>query len=76
VGVDFVSTSTGGATEAATLSAVELLREHLSERIAIKASGTVGTAGEVDELIAAGAGRIGTPHAVDVITAASQAVSA
>lgn len=69
VGVDFVSTSIGGATETATLSAVELLREHLSERVAIKASGSVATATEVDELIAAGAGRIGTPHAVDVMGA-------
>jgi deoxyribose-phosphate aldolase len=76
VGVDFVSTSTGGATEATTLSAVELLREHLSERVAVKASGTVATPGEVDELIAAGAGRIGTPYAVDVMAAGSQAVTA
>jgi len=67
VGVDFVSTSVGAASEASTLSAVELLREHLSERIGVKASGVVVTAGEVDELIAAGAGRIGTPHAVDVM---------
>jgi deoxyribose-phosphate aldolase len=57
----------GAASEASTLSAVELLREHLSERIGVKASGVVVTAGEVDELIAAGAGRIGTPHAVDVM---------
>jgi deoxyribose-phosphate aldolase len=76
VGVDFVSTSTGGATEAATLSAVELLREHLSERVAIKASGTVATPGEVDELIAAGAGRIGTPRAVDVMAEGLQTVTA
>jgi deoxyribose-phosphate aldolase len=74
LGVDFVSTSTGSATEAATLSAVELLREHLSDRVAIKASGTVTTPGEVDELIAAGAGRIGTPRAVAVM--APQAVTA
>jgi deoxyribose-phosphate aldolase len=76
VGVDFVSTSIGGATETATLSAVELLREHLSERVAVKASGSVATAGEVDELIAAGAGRIGTPHAADLMAVAAQAVTA
>jgi deoxyribose-phosphate aldolase len=67
VGVDFVSTSTGVASDAATLSAVELLREHLSDRIAVKASGSVSRAGDVDELIAAGAGRVGTTHAIDVM---------
>ena len=67
VGADFVSTSVGGASEASTLATVELLREHLSERIGVKASGVVATADEVDELIAAGAGRIGTTHAVDVM---------
>lgn len=66
VGADFVSTSAGNASEIATLSAVELLREHLTERIGVKASGTVATAVDVDELIAAGAGRIGTPFAVEV----------
>jgi deoxyribose-phosphate aldolase len=76
IGVDFISTSPGDATEAATLSAVELLREHLSDRVAIKASGTVATPGEVDELIAAGAGRIGTPRAVDVMAEGPQAVTA
>jgi deoxyribose-phosphate aldolase len=76
VGVDFVSTSTGGATEPATLSAVELLREHLSERVAVKASGTVVSPSEVDELIAAGAGRIGTPRAVDVMSVDPQEVTA
>ncbi|MGH3044238.1 MAG: deoxyribose-phosphate aldolase [Gaiellaceae bacterium] len=67
VGADFVSTSVVAGSEASTLSAVELLREHLSERIGVKASSSVATAGEVDELIAAGAGRIGTPYAVDVM---------
>ena len=59
-GADFVKTSTGLGPEGATVHDVELLRDALSERVAIKASGGVRTYGDVLRLINAGAARIGT----------------
>ena len=59
-GADFVKTSTGLGPEGATVHDVELLRDALSERVAVKASGGVRTFSEVQRLINAGAARIGT----------------
>jgi deoxyribose-phosphate aldolase len=59
-GADFVKTSTGLGPEGATVHDVELLREALSERVAVKAAGGVRTYSEVLRLINAGAARIGT----------------
>jgi deoxyribose-phosphate aldolase len=59
-GADFVKTSTGLGPEGATVHDVELLRDALSERVAVKAAGGVRTYDEVLRLINAGAARIGT----------------
>jgi deoxyribose-phosphate aldolase len=59
-GADFVKTSTGLGPEGATVHDVELLRDALSERVAVKASGGVRTYSDVALLINAGAARIGT----------------
>ena len=59
-GADFVKTSTGFGPEGATVHDVELLRDALSERVAVKASGGVRTYDDVVRLINAGAARIGT----------------
>lgn len=58
--VDFVKTSTGYATQGATVHAVQLMRDNLPEDIAIKASGGIRTFAFAQELLAAGATRIGT----------------
>ena len=59
-GADFVKTSTGLGPAGATVHDVELLRDALSERVAVKASGGIRTFDDVERMIAAGAARIGT----------------
>lgn len=67
-GVDFVKTSTGmvpngGATE----HHIKLLREVLPSNVGIKASGGIKTREQAIELIGAGADRIGTSSAANII---------
>ncbi|WP_343672768.1 deoxyribose-phosphate aldolase [Chitinophaga sp.] len=63
-GVDYVKTSTGYAEKGATVEAVKLMRAHLPQNIQIKASGGVRTFAFAQELIAAGATRLGTSSGV------------
>lgn len=49
---------------------LELLRDFLPERIALKAAVPVTAADEAERLITAGAARIGTPHAVAIMRGA------
>lgn len=62
-GVDAVVTSTGLAPRGASALDVELLRGELDPRIAIKAVGGIRTVDEAADLLAAGAGRLGTSSA-------------
>jgi deoxyribose-phosphate aldolase len=66
-GADFVKTSTGFGPQGATVHDVELLRDCLSERVAVKASGGIRTSAEAERLIAAGAARLGTSSGVDIM---------
>jgi deoxyribose-phosphate aldolase len=66
-GADFVETSTGYWDGGATLHDVELLRDCLPEGIGVKAAGGIETAQEADAMVSAGAGRIGTSHAVQIL---------
>lgn len=68
-GADFVKTSTGFGPEGATVEDVELLRDELSENLGVKASGGIQTAADAEAMINAGAARLGTSHAVDIISA-------
>jgi deoxyribose-phosphate aldolase len=67
VDADFVCTSAGDPRAALALEHVELLRDRLPERIGVKAAGAITTAEEAADLLVAGAGRIGTRYAVDVV---------
>jgi deoxyribose-phosphate aldolase len=67
-GADFVETSTGYGEGVATIHDVELLRDALPESIGVKASGGVDTAEAAEAMISAGAGRIGTAHAVAIMS--------
>lgn len=69
-GVDFAQTSTNGAH--ATVHDVELLRDYLSESVGVKASGGVETLEDVLTMVNAGAGRIGSPAALDIMSGATQ----
>jgi deoxyribose-phosphate aldolase len=65
--IDFLKTSTGFAETGATVHAVELMRKHLPEKIAIKASGGIRNFKFAKELIDAGATRIGCSASLQLI---------
>ncbi|MEO8290302.1 MAG: deoxyribose-phosphate aldolase [Gaiellaceae bacterium] len=69
-GVDFAQTSADGAP--ATVHDVELLRDYLSESVGVKASGGIETLDDVLTMVNAGAGRIGSPAALDILSGAAQ----
>jgi deoxyribose-phosphate aldolase len=66
-GADFIKTSTGKAPGGATVKDVELFRDLLSESVGVKASGGIRTAEDAELMINAGAARIGTSHARQII---------
>jgi deoxyribose-phosphate aldolase len=66
-GADFIKTSTGKAPGSATAKDVELFRDLLSENVGVKAAGGIRTAEDAELMINAGAARIGTSHAVEII---------
>jgi deoxyribose-phosphate aldolase len=66
-GADFVKTSTGIGPRGATVRDVELLRDCLSESVAVKASGGIRTYPEAEMMINAGAARIGTSAGVQIM---------
>ena len=57
---DFVKTSTGFSTMGATASAVALMKKTVGDNLEVKASGGVRNIEDMEELIKAGATRIGT----------------
>ena len=65
---DYVKTSTGFGGGGATVFDVALMRETVGPDIGVKASGGVRTAEEVEDLIAAGATRIGASAGVQIIS--------
>lgn len=65
--VNFVKTSTGFNGGGATVTAVELLRQHLDKSIKIKASGGIRTREDAMRLLDAGAERIGTSAGVFIM---------
>jgi deoxyribose-phosphate aldolase len=74
--VDFVQTGTGYGADQATVHDVELLRECLPESVGVKASGGIDTLDDVLTIIDAGAGRIGSRAAADILEPATPLVGA
>ncbi len=66
-GVDFLKTSTGYAEHGASIHAVTLMRKHLADAVQIKASGGIKTLEFAQQLINAGAGRLGCSAGVDIV---------
>lgn len=66
-GADFVKTSTGYLGPGANIHDVALLRRAVGPDFGVKASGGIRTLAAVQDLIAAGANRIGTSAAVKII---------
>jgi deoxyribose-phosphate aldolase len=65
--LDFAQTATGHGSASATVRDVELLRECLSERVAVKACGGIETLDDVYAMVNAGAARIGSAAAIDFL---------
>jgi deoxyribose-phosphate aldolase len=65
--VDFLKTSTGYASKGATLEAVQIMRKHLPDHIQIKASGGIKTYAFAQQLIDAGATRLGCSASVAIV---------
>jgi deoxyribose-phosphate aldolase len=70
--VDFVKTSTGYAEKGATIEAVQLMRQHLPSGIGIKASGGIKTFDFAQQLIIAGATRLGCSASVAIVKGAEE----
>lgn len=66
--VDYVKTSTGMIPEGASVETVKLLRASLPATVKIKASGGIRTKEFAEELIAAGADRLGCSASVAIVT--------
>jgi deoxyribose-phosphate aldolase len=64
---DFVKTSTGFGPGGATVYDVALMRETVGPEMGVKASGGVRTAEDVEDMIAAGATRIGASAGVQIV---------
>lgn len=68
-GADFVKTSTGYAPSGSKVEDIQLMRQTLSSSVGIKASGGIKTLEFAEELIRAGADRIGTSSAKAILDA-------
>jgi len=67
-GADFVKTCSGWGPRGARLDDVRLIREAIGEKIKIKVAGGIGTYQKAVDFITAGADRIGTSKAIEIIT--------
>jgi deoxyribose-phosphate aldolase len=65
---DMVKTSTGTAKGGATVYDVALMREAVGPTLGIKAAGGIRTAEDVQDMIAAGATRIGASAGVKIVS--------
>jgi deoxyribose-phosphate aldolase len=71
-GAHFVKTSTGYSNQGAQVEDVKLLRSVVGPSFGVKASGGIRTYEQAQEMIAAGANRLGTSSGVAILQAAAQ----
>ncbi len=64
---DFVKTSTGFSTAGATVFDVALMREAVGPDMGVKAAGGIRTQADIEDMIAAGATRIGASAGVSIM---------
>ena len=64
--VNFIKTSTGFSEYGAKVEDIELINEHKNELLEIKASGGIKTMKDLEDMVNAGATRIGTSNAVKI----------
>ena len=65
--VDYVKTSTG-MFEGADVHTIRLMKEILGDKVKIKASGGIRNLRQAEEMVAAGANRIGTSSGVQIVS--------
>ncbi len=65
-GAHFVKTSTGFSKSGATPEDVALMRENVSEKMSVKASGGIHNRAFAEELVKAGASRIGASKSAEI----------
>lgn len=70
-GADFIKTSTGFGSYGATLEAVKLMKESVSDSIKIKASGGIRDAATAQDYINLGVSRIGTSSGIAIVSGTS-----
>lgn len=66
-GADFVKTSTGFSSGGATAADIALMREVVGTSLGVKASGGVRTRADLDEMVRAGATRIGASAGIKIV---------
>lgn len=71
-GAHFVKTSTGYSTQGAQIDDVKLLRSIVGANFGVKASGGIRTYEQAQEMITAGANRLGTSSGAAILEAASK----
>jgi deoxyribose-phosphate aldolase len=71
-GADFVKTSTGFGPGGATVEDVALMREVVGEKIGVKAAGGVRDRATAEEMVKAGANRIGASAGIRIIQEARE----
>lgn len=74
-GADFVKTSTGFGTGNATVADVKLMRESVSDDMGVKASGGIGSLKDAENMIKAGATRLGTSRTAAILAEFDKPVS-
>lgn len=67
-GADFVKTTSGFGSHDAKIEYVKVIKQVVGDRIRIKAAGGIRTAEQVREYLTAGADRIGTSRAIEIVT--------
>lgn len=67
-GADFVKTCSGFGPRGATLKDVELIKSVIDDKVKIKVAGGITKLQQALDFINAGASRIGTSHAVEIIS--------
>ena len=67
-GANFVKTSTGFSTGGATVEDIRLLRETVGNDMGVKASGGIKTLLSLNNLVDAGADRIGTSNGIAIVS--------
>ena len=66
-GADYVKTSTGFSKGGATTHAVKIMRKAVGKKLGVKASGGIHSAREAEDMIIAGASRIGASCGVAIV---------